>query len=146
VNPRSRKEHAILRRRRLVQPALVAILRAVHKANGPGRRRVMMQFYAVGEGIAYVPSDAVPRAGEHVEVLGPTGSGKTYIVASGLPAPSINAATWMDQEHGEDDEYDPHTYDRLCPVCGPCEAAPGDPDCYCCGCEERRAEYGERVE
>jgi hypothetical protein len=189
VNARTRRERAMLRERRRWGAGLTeADLRAAFRTDrgrlylAAARLELLFRHNALGDGMAYVSSTdpRLPRAGEHTEILGPTGSGKTFwgpgafmppvegggtlhAVPTGLPPtprpafpfalPPINGAYWMGDDGQEDD--DPHTYDHMCPDCGPCRRddaaaqAWGDPEAYacdCCGCEEalriRREEDG----
>lgn len=153
MNARARHARAVIRgeRRRRREGRRRRSL-AAQKATGlwltPSAARLaqLMQHWALGDGIAYVPHDGL--------TAGATGPGKTYLAPSGL-AP-VNGAYWVGGELDQGDaEDDVHTWDHACPECGPCKRddaaaeAWGDPAAYacdCCGCEEderqRREEDG----
>lgn len=62
------------------------------------RIEALFRHYSICDGIAYVPTSEIPPPGQHTEILGPTGSGKT------LP---INAAYWIGEDVEADAPRDP---------------------------------------
>lgn len=132
MNARSRKERAILRQRRrdgwaagwviivrrrsIARQKAAGLLPDTPPALAAARLALLFQAYSIGDGIAYVPNNdpRLPRAGDHTETLGPTGSGKTYVAPSALPP--INSAYWMDEQAdaGDVDQDDsPCEADRM---------------------------------
>ena len=121
------------------------------------RLRLLLQRFTMGDGIAYIPYDALgehapaPRSGgvPHTATVGPQGHGKTILPDPSLPwatAP-INAAYWIGGET-EPATSTEHTYNGECPTCGECAAVAGETElvngvpesCGCCLCDQEDAE------